>query len=258
MTRALVTGGTGKLGAGVVGALREARLADPRGREPRRRSLPRRAGACARRAGGRRARRARRRRQRRVVRIRGQAVRGGDRGRGRRRARRDGQGQLLRHPGRGASPAAKRVAWSSCSRTWLRTSRGRLFAAHCAAKAGQAMLTRALARALAPEVRVCGVAPGPVAVEPGQEERRAAETALGRVGSPGRRRCGDPLSRRRPLRDRDDHRRRRRPSAPIRQASACVRRGHGNAAHDRPNRPRARADACHERREDRSRGADRR
>ena len=57
------------------------------------------------------------------------------------------------------------------------------FAAHCAAKAGQAMLTRALARSLAPEVRVCGVAPGPVAVEPEQEERRAAETALGRVGS---------------------------------------------------------------------------
>ena len=57
------------------------------------------------------------------------------------------------------------------------------FAPHCAAKAAQAMLTRTLARALAPEVRVCGVAPGPVAVEPGQEERRAAETALGRVGS---------------------------------------------------------------------------
>jgi pteridine reductase len=58
------------------------------------------------------------------------------------------------------------------------------FAAHCAAKAAQAMLTRVLARALAPEVRVCGVAPGPVAVEPAQEERRAAETLLGRVGSP--------------------------------------------------------------------------
>ena len=57
------------------------------------------------------------------------------------------------------------------------------FAAHCAAKAAQAMLTRVLARALAPEVRVCGVAPGPVAVEPGEEERRAAETALGRIGS---------------------------------------------------------------------------
>ena len=59
------------------------------------------------------------------------------------------------------------------------------FAAHCAAKAAQAMLTRALARALAPDVRVCGVAPGPVAVEPGQQERRAAETALGRVGGAG-------------------------------------------------------------------------
>ena len=58
------------------------------------------------------------------------------------------------------------------------------FAAHSAAKAAQAMLTRALARALAPEVRVCGVAPGPVAVKPGQEERRAAETLLGRIGSP--------------------------------------------------------------------------
>jgi len=58
------------------------------------------------------------------------------------------------------------------------------FVAHSAAKAAQAMLTRTLARALAPEVRVCGVAPGPVAVERDQEERRAAETLLGRVGSP--------------------------------------------------------------------------
>jgi pteridine reductase len=80
----------------------------------------------------------------------------------------------------------------------LRTSRGCIvmiedvaayqpwpsFAAHCAAKAAQAMLTRVLARALAPDVRVCGVAPGPVAVDAGQEERRAAETLLGRIGSP--------------------------------------------------------------------------
>jgi len=57
------------------------------------------------------------------------------------------------------------------------------FAAHSAAKAAQAMLTRVFARALAPEVRVCGIAPGSVVVEPGQEERRAAETLLGRVGS---------------------------------------------------------------------------
>ena len=33
------------------------------------------------------------------------------------------------------------------------------FAAHCAAKAAQAMLTRTLAKALAPDVRVCGIAP---------------------------------------------------------------------------------------------------
>ena len=58
------------------------------------------------------------------------------------------------------------------------------FAPHCAAKAAQAMLTRLFARALAPDIRVCGIAPGPVAVEPGQEERRAAETLLGRIGSP--------------------------------------------------------------------------
>jgi NAD(P)-dependent dehydrogenase (short-subunit alcohol dehydrogenase family) len=58
------------------------------------------------------------------------------------------------------------------------------FAPHSAAKAAQASLTRSLARALAPEIRVCGIAPGPVAVEPGQEERRAAETLLGRIGSP--------------------------------------------------------------------------
>jgi pteridine reductase len=58
------------------------------------------------------------------------------------------------------------------------------FAVHCAAKAAQAMLTKTLARALAPEVRVAGVAPGPVALDPGQEERRARETVLGRIGSP--------------------------------------------------------------------------
>ena len=58
------------------------------------------------------------------------------------------------------------------------------FAAHCAAKAAQAMLTRVFARVLAPEVRVCGIAPGAVAVSPEQEERRAAETLLGRIGRP--------------------------------------------------------------------------
>ena len=47
------------------------------------------------------------------------------------------------------------------------------------------MLRRTLAKALAPEVRVCGVAPGAVELEPGDDrERRAAETVLGRIGSP--------------------------------------------------------------------------
>jgi pteridine reductase len=59
-----------------------------------------------------------------------------------------------------------------------------LFGPHCAAKAAQAMLTRVFARALAPHVRVCGVAPGSVAVKPGTEARRGAESLLGRVGSP--------------------------------------------------------------------------
>jgi NAD(P)-dependent dehydrogenase (short-subunit alcohol dehydrogenase family) len=59
-----------------------------------------------------------------------------------------------------------------------------LFGPHCAAKAAQAMLTRVFAHALAPDVRVCGVAPGSVAVEREQEERRAAEALLGRIGSP--------------------------------------------------------------------------
>ena len=78
------------------------------------------------------------------------------------------------------------------------------FAPHCAAKAAQAMLTRLLAKALAPEVRVCGVAPGPVAVEPGQEERRAAETLLGQDRLAGRRRRGGELPRRSQLRHRND------------------------------------------------------
>lgn len=58
------------------------------------------------------------------------------------------------------------------------------FTPHVAAKGAVASLTRALARALAPEVRVNGVAPGSVAVAPSQAERRAAESLLGRVGSP--------------------------------------------------------------------------
>ena len=58
------------------------------------------------------------------------------------------------------------------------------FAPHSAAKAALSMLTKVFARALAPEVRVVGIAPGPVAVQPEQEERRAAESLLGRIGTP--------------------------------------------------------------------------
>jgi pteridine reductase len=57
------------------------------------------------------------------------------------------------------------------------------FSAHCAAKAAQAMLTRVFAKALAPEIRVCGVAPGTVATDPERERRRAAETLVGHIGT---------------------------------------------------------------------------
>jgi pteridine reductase len=59
-----------------------------------------------------------------------------------------------------------------------------LHSAHCAAKAAQAMLTRVLARSLAPEIRVCGIAPGTVATQPELVAKRAHENLLGRIGSP--------------------------------------------------------------------------
>jgi pteridine reductase len=61
--------------------------------------------------------------------------------------------------------------------------------AYCAAKAGLAMLTRSLARELGPEIRVNGIAPGPVLwperdLDPQLKREIVAKTALGRVGSP--------------------------------------------------------------------------
>jgi pteridine reductase len=61
---------------------------------------------------------------------------------------------------------------------------------YCAAKAGLWMLTQSLARELAPEVRVNGVAPGPVmwpegGMDPAVQAQILERTALRRVGTPG-------------------------------------------------------------------------
>lgn len=62
------------------------------------------------------------------------------------------------------------------------------YAAHAVSKAGLVHLTRVAARALAPSVRVVGIAPGTVLPPddfPAERvERLAARTALGRIGSP--------------------------------------------------------------------------
>ena len=62
------------------------------------------------------------------------------------------------------------------------------FAAHSVSKAGVVMLTRVLARALAPEVTVNAIAPGAVLVpeeyDDAERERLARTTPLGRLGEP--------------------------------------------------------------------------
>ncbi|HSG66877.1 MAG TPA: pteridine reductase [Gammaproteobacteria bacterium] len=60
---------------------------------------------------------------------------------------------------------------------------------YCAAKAGLAMLTRSLARELGPEIRVNGIAPGPVlwpetAMDEALKAEIVAKTVLKRRGSP--------------------------------------------------------------------------
>ena len=63
------------------------------------------------------------------------------------------------------------------------------FAAHSISKAGVVMLTKVLARSLAPEVTVNAIAPGAVLVpeeyDAGERERLARATPLDRLGSPG-------------------------------------------------------------------------
>lgn len=60
---------------------------------------------------------------------------------------------------------------------------------HCVSKAGMVMLTKALARAVAPEVSVNAVAPGPVllpdAWDPATREHIRETTPLERLGEPG-------------------------------------------------------------------------
>ena len=62
------------------------------------------------------------------------------------------------------------------------------FVPHSVAKAGLIHLTRVLAKAWAPAIRVCGVAPGTVLMEEGSSAASIAgaarAAALGRVGTP--------------------------------------------------------------------------
>jgi len=62
-------------------------------------------------------------------------------------------------------------------------------AVYCISKAGLAMMTRALAKELGPEIRVNGVSPGAILwpeKEPGEGEKQAilGRTTLGRLGEP--------------------------------------------------------------------------
>jgi pteridine reductase len=91
-----------------------------------------------------------------------------------------------------AAPSLKKTAGCIVNIVDIHTERPlKNFAAYCAAKAGLEGLTRALARELAPEVRVNGVSPGPI-LWPEEDElfdevarqRTVSNTLLKRTGDP--------------------------------------------------------------------------
>ena len=64
-----------------------------------------------------------------------------------------------------------------------------LFRSYSTAKAGLAMLTRSLARELGPQIRVNGIAPGPIlwpegGIDADLQQEIIAQTQLKRTGSP--------------------------------------------------------------------------
>ena len=94
---------------------------------------------------------------------------------------------LLLHPGRGAGAAAARgKVVNMADLGGLEPWPG--FAAHSVSKAGVVMLTKVLARALAPDVTVNAIAPGAVLVpeeyDAAERERLARTTPLARLGRP--------------------------------------------------------------------------
>lgn len=94
------------------------------------------------------------------------------------------------------------------------------YSVHGIAKAGVIAMTRHLAAALAPDLRVNAIAPGFVLAPPGMPESAvqqfAEQTPLQRVGRSGRRGAGAALPRQRHVRDwRDALRRRRSPRPPL-------------------------------------------
>ena len=139
----------------------------------------------------------------------------GDRGATRRRARRDRQGQLLRQQAAAEHLRGRAGSWS-CSRTSPRISRGPRFAAHCAAKAAQAMLTRdARPGARARDSRLRRRARARSRSSRSRRSAARPRRCVGRVGSPDDVADAILYLARRRLRHRHDARRRRRPSAPI-------------------------------------------